>query len=118
QAAPSGEFRAHLDAPVTPRGLPLGRDARRGVVGELRLSPVVAAGAVGGIPVPLLPALDDEHAVFDARVLEPLARVVLALAVADEALLVGPLRRIGRAVVVELVGPDELPSMRLRRGGR
>src|SRR5207247_11379970 len=78
------------------------------------LAPVPAAGAVGGIPVPLLPALDHEDAVFDARVLEPRARVVLAFAVADEALLVGPLRGIGRAVAVELVGPDELPSRALR----
>ena len=43
--------------------------------------------------------------------------VVLAFVIADEALFVAPLRRIGLSGLVELVGPDQLPFGSRQRCG-
>src|SRR5690606_2969862 len=75
----------------------------------------------------VLPGLDDEVPVFDARVFGAALGVVLQLVVAPAvpADVVAPPGRVGQAVGLELVGPDELPFAvarsdglgRLTRGG-
>ena len=93
----------------------LRREAGRRVLGVLLIGrPLGAARHEARVAHALAACLDDEKTAAAGRVLR---LVPLRLVVAHEAVLVGPVRRIGRAVLVELVGPDLSPLRLGRHGG-
>ena len=114
-----GMLGPHLEPAVLEGVLAGGGHRRRGVLGVLGVGlPVGAAGVVVGVQHLLVARLDGEDSARDGGVG---GLVPLRLHVADEALLEAPVRRVGRAVGVELVRPDQLPSARVggtRVGGR
>lgn len=69
------------------------------------LAPVVGVGLVVGVGFMFLLGFDDEEAVFTRGVF---GLVPLLFVVADEAVFECPVFWVGRAVVVEFVGPDEV----------
>ena len=104
-----GDFGARLDAAVLPGGL-----AARGEAG----GGVFHGRMIHGREM-FLPAFDDQMAILDAGVFQARLGVVLALVIADEACFVAPFGRVGQALVVELIGPDQFPiSRRCAAGGR
>src|SRR5688572_20610431 len=116
-----GQLRLDLDAPVGPGGLSPRDEARGGVLRGLSVqgaSPRAIRRVPCLVPHGLFPRLDDEDPVLDPRVLLTLTRVVLLLLVAHEPLLVVPLLRIRRPVLLELVRPDELPLGAEERGAQ
>ena len=104
---------AHLEPAVLEVVLARRRHRGRRVVVVLAVGlPVAAAGDVVRVQDVDLLRGDGQQAVRHRRVV---GLVPLQLLIADEALLVAPVRRIGGAAAVELVGPGEVPGA--ARGG-
>ena len=104
---------AHLEAAVLPVVLARRRHrGRRVVVVLAALFPVAAAGDVVRVQDVDLLRGDGQQTVGHRRVV---GLVPLQLLVADEAFFVAPVRGIGRAAAVELVGPGQVPGAPRRR---
>jgi len=107
---PCVNARAHLELSIFELAQPARRDAGGRVINPLAARlPIRAIRDEAGTAFMLLPRLDDEQPVRATGIFR---LIPLQFVIAHEAVLVIPVRRIGWAVRVKLIVPDQFPIVR------